>query len=118
MSPTNRKSGTLIGIAALCAAAFTAAGASAAPQDTDLVSSIKLKYFEADLARPGGPELFYRRIQSAARLVCREPDLREVSRHAKFQQCFDHAVDAAVAKVNVTALTAYHRTRTQRTAAG
>ena len=119
MSPMNRKSGTLTGIAVLCAAAFTAAGAIAAPRsDTDAVSSMNVKYLEADLARPDGPQFLYRRIQGAARLVCHEPDLRDLSAQTKFQHCFERAVDAAVAKVNVTALTAYHRSKTQRSAAG
>jgi UrcA family protein len=120
MSPMNRKSSTLIGIAVLCAAAFTAAGAiAAAPQDTDTVSSMSVKYLEADLAQPGGAQLLYRRLQGAARRVCHEPDRRQLARYAEFQQCFERAVDDAVAKVNVTALTAYHhRVKIQRTASG
>ena len=118
MSPMNRKSGALIGIVVLCTGAFTAAGAIAAPQGPAIVSSLNVKYHEADLAQPGGPEFLYRRIQGAARRVCHEPDQRELARYAEYRQCFERAVDNAVAKVNVTALTAYHRSKTQRTASG
>jgi UrcA family protein len=118
MSTLNRKSGTLIGITVLCTAAFAAAGVSAAPQDFDSVSSQTVTYQEATLSQPGGTQFLYRRIQGAARRVCHEPDLRQLAEYAQFQQCYQQAVDTAVAKINVSTLTAYHRSRTQRTAAG
>jgi UrcA family protein len=118
MSPMNRKSGTVIGVALLCTAAFTASGAFAAPTVDQSAPTVHLSYSDASLAKPGGPELLYRRIQGAARRVCHEPDIRELAAHARFQQCFHDAVDTAVAEVNVTTLTAYHRSKTQRSAAG
>jgi UrcA family protein len=119
MTPTNRKTGTAIGIALLCTAAFTASGAFAAPaQDYSAAPSLHLSYDETLLYRPGGAQLLYRRIEGAARRVCHEPDMRELVRYAQYQQCFHQAVDAAVAEVNVTTLTAHHHSKTQRTAAG
>jgi UrcA family protein len=118
MSPINRQSGTLVGVALLCAAAFTAAGASAAPQDADSGNSLSVKYEEASLSQPGGTQFLYRRIQGAARRVCQEPDRRELVAYTHYQKCFQKAVDDAVAKVNVSTLTAYHRSKTQRSAAG
>jgi UrcA family protein len=117
MSPMNRKR-HLIGITALCTAAWMASAAIAAPEDSYTISSLSVTYHDADLALPDGPQLLYRRIQGAAKLVCHQPDQRELARYTIYRQCFDRAVDAAVAKVNVNALTAYHRSKTQRTASG
>jgi UrcA family protein len=121
MSPMNRKCG-LAGLTAvpamtalLCTAAFMATGAIAAPQSGD---SIPLSYVPAELTQPEGAQTLYLRIQRVARVVCHEPDIRDLSRYRVYQQCYERAVDDAVAKVNATALTALHRSKTQRNAAG
>ena len=118
MSTTNRKSGTAIGIALLCTAALTASAAFAAPVDDYSVPALQVSYSATSLDQPGGAQVLYRRIEGAARRVCHEPDQRELARYAQYQQCFRQAVETAVAKVNVTTLTAYHHNKTQRTAAG
>ena len=99
----------------LCTAAFMATGAVAAPQASD---SINVSYVASDLTQPEGARTLYRRIQGAARMVCHEPDLRDLVLFSAYQQCYDRAVDEAVAKVNATVLTALHRSKTQRNAAG
>jgi UrcA family protein len=123
MSPTNRYRGTLIGLTAapvmtvlLCAAAFTTTSAIAAPPPDS--NSLDVSYVKPALSQPEAAESLYKRIQFAARSVCHEPDPRELARHARYQQCYDKAVDAAVANVDATALTALHRNRMQRSAAG
>jgi len=123
MSSTNRYRGTVIGLTAapvmtvlLCAAAFTTTSAIAAPPSES--NSIEVSYVKSDLSQPEAAESLYKHIQYAARSVCHEPNLRELARHASYQRCYDKAVDDAVAKVDATALTALHRSRTQRSAAG
>jgi UrcA family protein len=121
MSLINRKRG-LIGLTAaplstvlLCTAAFMATGAIATAQAQD---SIHLSYVTADLTGPEGAEVLYLHIQRAARTVCHAPDIRELKALAQYQRCYDRAVDDAVAKVGASALTALHRSKTQRNAAG
>ena len=122
MSHDNRNRGTLIGLTAaplmaalLCTTAFATTGAIAAEPTPD---EIAIRYVRADLSQPNAARSLYRRIQAAARSVCHEPDLGEMARYAKYRQCYKRAVDAAVAKVDASALTALHRSRMQRSAAG
>lgn len=122
MSTMNRNRGTLTGLAAaplmtalLCTAAFVTTGAIAAPPSRE---SVHVSYVAADLAQPEAAAALYLRIQRAARRVCHEPDLRMLRDHLLYQQCYDKAVDDAVANVNATALTALHRSRTHGSAAG
>jgi UrcA family protein len=119
MSPTDRNRGTLTAaplMAALfCTTAFATTGAiAAAPSSND----IEVRYVRAELSEPEAAQSLYKRIQSAARSVCHEPSRRELARYMKFRQCYQSAVDAAVAKVDASALTALHRSRTQRSTAG
>jgi UrcA family protein len=122
MSPMNRNRGTPTALAAaplmtalLGTAVFMTTGAISAPQS---VSAIGVSYVKADLTQPEAAQSLYKRIQHAARMVCHEPSIRELARYEEYRQCCATAVDAAVAKVDATALTALHRSRTQRTAAG
>jgi UrcA family protein len=109
------RGGTLTGLALLCTAALTATSAIAAPETQE---SLSVSYVAADLARPAAAEALYRRIQQAAHMVCHEPDIRELARHSNYERCYKKAVDAAVAKVDATALTVLHRCKVQRSAAG
>lgn len=121
MSLMNRKRG-LTGLTAapvvttlFCAAAFMATAAVATPQAAD---SINVSYVADDLRQPEAAQTLYGRIQRAAKMVCHEPDIRDLASYAVYQQCYARAVDEAVAKVGATALTALHRSKTQRSAAG
>jgi UrcA family protein len=107
MSPNLRTCLALIG-----ATAFVTTSALAAP------SSVDVSYVRADLSKPQAAQVLYKRIQFAARNVCHEPESRELTRYAAYRRCYDTAVETAVANVDATALTALHRSRTQRTAAG
>jgi UrcA family protein len=108
----NRKRSTLTGLALLCTAAVMATGAIAG----ETRESIDVNYVAADLTRPEGAESLYHRIQHAARQVCHEPSGRDLAEIHAYRQCFDRAVDAAVAKVDSSALTALHRSKTHSTA--
>lgn len=98
--------------ALLCTAAFMATGTVQAG------NSIHVSYVAADLTTPEGAQKLYQRIQRAARVVCNWPDIRDLATYTVFKQCYERAVDDAVAKVDATALTALHRSKTQRNAAG
>jgi UrcA family protein len=99
----------------LCTAAFMATGAVAARQPVD---SINVRYVAADLTKPEAAQTLYKRIQYAARMVCHEPGITELNARAVYMRCYEHAVGEAVAKVDATALTALHKSRMQRNAAG
>jgi UrcA family protein len=121
MSLMNRN-GVLGGLAAapvmtalLCTATFITTGASAASLT---LKSVNVSYVAADLTRPESAQKLYVRIQRAARLVCSEPDVRDLPVRPAYQQCYNHAVDNAVATVNASALTALHRSKTQRGSSG
>jgi UrcA family protein len=115
MSLMNRKRGTLTGLAMLCTAAFLSTGAVAA---TETQESVHVSYVAADLTQPDAAEALYLHIRRAARAVCHEPDIRELENYRLYQRCYARAVDNAVAKVDATALTALHRSKIQRSAAG
>jgi UrcA family protein len=108
----NRKCGTSTGLVLLCTAAVMATAAIA----NETVTSIGVSYVATDLANPAGAKALYRRIQRAARLVCQQPDMRELPEYRLYQQCFDRAVDEAVAKVDSSAVTALHHSKTHSTA--
>jgi UrcA family protein len=110
MSVVNRKLGTSIGVALLCTAAVMATGANAGAT-TD---SVSVSYVTADVATAEGAQALYEHIQRAAKIACHEPNIRELDQYRLYQKCFDRAMDAAVAKVDSSALTALHRNRTQR----
>jgi len=114
MSVLNRNLSTSVGVALLCTATVMATGANAGTT-TD---SIKVSYVRADVATTAGAQDLYEHIQRAAKLVCHEPNIRELDVYRLYQKCFDRAVDAAVTKVDSSALTALHRSKTQRSAAG
>ena len=99
----------------LCAAPFMAPGAIAAPNAEE---PIHLSYVKADLESPEGAKALYLRIQKAARMVCLMPDKRELMKWEVYQRCYDGAVAYAVEQVNASELTALHRSKTQRHAAG
>jgi UrcA family protein len=65
-----------------------------------------------------GAKALYLRIQRAAKMVCHAPDIRDLPKWKVYQRCYDSAVDDAVAQVGASALTALHRSKTQRNAAG
>jgi UrcA family protein len=131
MSLMNRKSGLTAAplmTALFCTAAFTATSAMAAAQTGDTVrvndpirvtDSIAVSYAAADvIQQPEAAKALYLHIQRAAKMVCREPDIRDLAIYSAYEQCFDRAVNDAVDKVNVSTLTALHRSKVQHSTAG
>jgi UrcA family protein len=114
MNLKNRKRTVSLGLTVLCTTVFMAAGASAEPT----LDAISVSYVSTDVSTPEGAQALYAHIQRAAKLVCHEPDVRELAQNRLYQQCFARAVDAAVAKVDSNALTALHHSKGWRSAAG
>ena len=114
MSLMNRKRGTSICLALLCSGVVMATGALA----ETITESMIVKYVPGELNTREGAEAVYKRIKRAARLVCHQPAIHQLTEYTLYQQCFDHAVDAAVANAHSTELTALHHTRMQRAATG
>ena len=112
MSFGNCKLEAFAGLALLCMGALLGAEAIA---DTT-VESVRVSYVAEDLATPQGAAALYRHIKRAARLVCHQPNISAWDEYTLYQQCYDRAVDSAVAEVDSTALTALHHR--QRGAAG
>ena len=116
MSCMNRKRGTSIGLALLCAGVVMTSGAIADPTTESV--NVSVSYVTADLATPAAAEKLYHHIRRAAKIACGEPDIRRLTEQRLYRACFDRAVDAAVSKVDSSVLTALHRSYMQRGAAG
>jgi UrcA family protein len=108
--------GILSGLIRLSTAALGSTAAVAAEEVT--VETKTVSYVQADLQDEASAGALYHRIQRAARLVCEQPNLREVDRYRIYKACYDRAVATAVANVGATALTAVHRNHNRTQAAG
>jgi UrcA family protein len=114
MNLENRKCSVSVGLALLCATAGMATGAIAEPTS----DSISVRYVSTELTTPEGARALYTHIRRAAKLVCHEPDIRDLAGYRIYQECYEQAVDAAVTKVDSTAVTALHRGKNGHSAAG
>jgi UrcA family protein len=73
--------------------------------------SITVKYSEHDLLTEQGSLALYRRISTAAHLVCDADDLRDLSRVAAARACREEAIAKAVQTVNSPQLAAVYAAR-------
>ena len=103
----------LIGVAAFCAAALSTVNAVASPGSPVPGESISVKYSNAELERHDGVENVYGRIRKAARIVCDETDVRNLARRKEYLECYNRAVEAAVATIGDARLAALHHRMTQ-----
>jgi UrcA family protein len=70
------------------------------------------RFADLDLSHSQGAAVLYRRLKGAAETVCGVEGSvlsRDLGSHKRSQECIRSALDAAVAKVNQPALTAYYR---------
>jgi UrcA family protein len=98
---------SVVGFAVSWAAALSATDAVASPGYAP-GESINVKYSSGELDRGDGVENVYGRIRKAARIVCDELDVHNLARRSEYLQCYNRAVEAAVAKVGDARLTALH----------
>jgi UrcA family protein len=97
--------GSLAGVMAVGAA-------SAASPDSD-VPSVVVKYSEQSLATDGGVNDLYRRITNAAKQVCPEASIRDLSAVRQVEECRDQAVAQAIRKINNSRLAALYATHSK-----
>jgi UrcA family protein len=75
--------------------------------------SVAVRYADLDLSRPADVKVLYHRIRLAADATCGERELTGAHLPLpSWEQCVAQAVDAAVARVDRPALTAYHHEHT------
>jgi UrcA family protein len=97
-----------VGFAVSWAAALSATDAVASPGYAP-GESINVRYSSAELDRRDGVESVYGRIRKAARIVCDEVDVHNLAHRSEYLQCYNRAVEAAVATIGDARLTALHR---------
>jgi UrcA family protein len=95
---------------AAVAACLTIGALGTARADTD-TPSIAVKYTEHDLVTEQGSLELYRRISTAAHMVCDPDDLRDLSKVAAARACREKAIAKAVQTVNSPQLAAVHAAR-------
>jgi len=88
---------------------LASAAASAGSQGTDEVRSEKVNFSDLNVNTLAGVNVLYDRIAHAARLVCAPAD--ESKHRSEFNQCYQTAIDAAIARVNNPLLSAVHQNR-------
>lgn len=75
-------------------------------------SSVKVSYADLNLSRAEDAALLYRRIEKAARQVCRgNPGNRTFAELADFDRCRDEAIAKAVMDVGNGTVIALHRNK-------
>jgi len=88
---------------------LASAAASSNPREAEEVRSEKVNFADLNVNTLAGVNVLYDRITRAARLVCAPAD--ESKHHGEFAQCYQTAIDAAIAKVNNPLLSAIHQNR-------
>jgi UrcA family protein len=93
---------TAVGIATMSLFSVSAQAESEAP-------SVTVSLERYDLSKQSDADLLYVRLQRAAREVCRPLESRELSFKRLHTQCFENALQNAVASVDDVKLTALHQ---------
>jgi len=88
--------------------------AQAGERDVD-TRSLTVSYKDVDLAAPGGADVLYNRLRTAAGSVCGpKADGRNLVARFYWKQCYDKALDKAVGAVDHAALSETHLAHTGR----
>jgi UrcA family protein len=94
---------TLAAAAGLLGATDAMAIDAAAPS----TRSVTVNYGDVNLTTPAGASTLYQRLEGAARTVCGDPG-RSLGELRSWKDCYDGAIDGAVAAVNNPMVTAIH----------
>jgi UrcA family protein len=78
------------------------------------VPSVTVKYSDLNLATDEGAHQLYKRISTAARVVCPDADLRDLSAFASSKTCQSEAIARAVRDVRSPRLAAVYDARTHQ----
>ena len=84
------------------------AAQSAQTPGSDSPKQMLIRYADLDLARPEGASVLFRRLQSAAKIVC-SPLESFPGKFNMFQRCVSDAMARAVTQVDRPGLNAYYR---------
>ncbi len=82
--------------------------------DEIVTQSTVVRFADLDLNKIEGARELYSRIEKAARKVCNRAEFPRAGQWSSFRECYDKAVDEAVAKVNRPMLAALHHDATSR----
>jgi UrcA family protein len=99
-------------IAGLGALTWALAAPALLAADVDQPPSKVVSYADLNLSNPAGAETLYRRIQGAAKQVCKQYNATELAMLSVFNSCYKTAVANAVRSVNSNPLTALHASKT------
>jgi UrcA family protein len=92
-------------------AGVLAVGTASAAEEN--APSIAVKYTQQSLATDGGVQDLYRRITLAARNVCPDLSVRDLSAQREVEQCRDTAVARAIRQIDNSRLAALYATRSK-----
>ena len=93
------------------AAGLTAGYASADNDRSGDVPKIVVSLAGIDMSTAKGTDVVYGRIRSAAKIVCRVDESRDLGQKQRARDCFQTAVDDAVAQADRPMLSALHARR-------
>jgi UrcA family protein len=104
--------------AALCCNVSTAADTNPFALAVGDVPTKTVKFAELDVTERDGAQVLYRRLQHAAKIVCRRYSSRDPQRAAMERKCVKTAVANAVHETHQSQVVALHRATTQRKGSG
>ena len=116
--PTNtrqtRTLATMIAVLATAGFASTAQAGDAADSGARY-SDVVVHYSDLDLNSGAGNKALYARLSSAAERACgKEPNMRDLKRHAQYRACYQERLNGAVDKIGTRELQALHESRARR----
>ena len=94
-------------------AGVMAAGAAGAATRGSDVPSVVVKFDGLTLDTDSGVNQLYRRIESAARQVCPDGTMRDLSTYQRVEQCRKQAVARAIRQIDNPRLAALHAVRSK-----
>jgi UrcA family protein len=89
-------------------AGILAAGAAGATNAGGGVPSVVVKYDAASLATDSGVNELYRRIMYAAKKVCPDASIRDLSGQQRVEECRNQAVSRAIRQIDNSQLAALY----------
>jgi UrcA family protein len=106
------------GWVALVATIATGAGLLCGPAQAGFLDAesptVRVRYGDLDLTADAGVRALYRRLQDAAKQVCRSLESREIVRSSDPRSCYNRALSGAVTQVNLEMLSALHKNASAR----
>lgn len=88
--------------------------AATIPADGLLSSTVTVKYDPSRASTTDGASRLYGSLQSAAARVCRDADTRGLTLDFSYYQCTSSALDDAVRKLDIPAISELHSQRVKR----